>query len=55
MNRKLPIEIQSIERAIGENRVYIDKTDMIYNLINSEDYCFLSRPAESFGKNCLVL
>lgn len=51
--KKLPIGIQTFEKIIKENYLYIDKTKQIYNFMNSGDYFFLSRPRR-FGKSLLV-
>lgn len=51
--QKLPIGIQSFEKLRTENYVYVDKTELIYKLIESGDYYFLSRPRR-FGKSLLV-
>lgn len=42
--KKLPIGIQTFEKLIKEEFVYVDKTTMILRLITSGDYHFLSRP-----------
>lgn len=49
--KKLPIGISTLERIIRDNTLYIDKTKIIYNLIQggSKRY-FLSRPRR-FGKS----
>ena len=49
---KYPIGIQSFERIIKEGYVYVDKTDMVYQLTRGSIY-FLSRPRR-FGKSLLV-
>ena len=49
---KYPIGIQSFERIIKEGYVYVDKTDLIYQLTRGSIY-FLSRPRR-FGKSLLV-
>ncbi|MGC8926503.1 MAG: AAA family ATPase, partial [Myxococcota bacterium] len=51
--KKLPIGIQTFEKIIGENYCYVDKTEIIYRLINSGTYFFLSRPRR-FGKSLLI-
>ncbi|MBS8122291.1 ATP-binding protein [Candidatus Vampirococcus lugosii] len=54
MIKKLPIGIQSFEIMRTENRLYIDKTSNIINLITKgSKYNFLSRPRR-FGKSLLV-
>ena len=49
---KYPIGIQSFEQIIKEGYVYVDKTDMVYQLAQGKIY-FLSRPRR-FGKSLLV-
>ena len=49
---KYPIGIQSFERIIKEGYVYVDKTDLLYQLTRGSIY-FLSRPRR-FGKSLLV-
>ena len=50
---KYPIGIQSFERIINEGYVYVDKTDLVYSLVNSSPIYFLSRPRR-FGKSLLI-
>ncbi|MDR2396049.1 MAG: AAA family ATPase, partial [Endomicrobium sp.] len=40
--KKLPIGIQTFEKLISGNAVYVDKTEDIYKLINSGSVYFLS-------------
>ncbi len=47
------IGIQSFEKLRGENCIYVDKTEQIYNLISTGSYYFLSRPRR-FGKSLLM-
>ena len=49
---KYPIGIQSFEQIIQDGYVYVDKTDLIYQLTRGKIY-FLSRPRR-FGKSLLV-
>jgi hypothetical protein len=49
----LPIGIQSIEKLREGNYLYIDKTDLVYRLVTSGCYYFLSRPRR-FGKSILL-
>jgi len=49
----LPVGIQTFEEVIKQNKLYIDKTELIYNLSNRFKYVFLSRPRR-FGKSLLV-
>lgn len=47
--KKLPIGIQTFSKIREDNFVYVDKTDIAYNLIENYQYVFLSRPRR-FGK-----
>ncbi|MCQ2253234.1 MAG: ATP-binding protein [Bacteroidales bacterium] len=49
--RKYSIGTQTFEKLITENRVYVDKTELIYNLVQYS-CVFLSRPRR-FGKSLL--
>ena len=49
---KYPIGIQSFEQIIKDGYVYVDKTDLIYQLTCGKIY-FLSRPRR-FGKSLLI-
>ena len=51
--KSLPVGIQSFEKLISGNYLYIDKTKYIYDLITSNNACFLSRPRR-FGKSLLI-
>jgi len=51
--KKLPIGRQDFEAIIQENLLYIDKTRQIYELIQSGNLYFLSRPRR-FGKSLLL-
>ena len=49
-----PLGMQTFERIRKENRLYVDKTEYIYRMVNSNSkYVFLSRPRR-FGKSLLV-
>ncbi len=50
---KYPIGIQSFEQIIEDGYVYIDKTALIYDLVDNGKIYFLSRPRR-FGKSLLV-
>ncbi|MEZ4657657.1 MAG: AAA family ATPase [Caldilineaceae bacterium] len=50
MRPKLPIGIQTFAKIRTEDYLYVDKTELIYRLITSGDYFFLSRPRR-FGKS----
>jgi hypothetical protein len=51
--KKLGIGISDFKELINGNYIYVDKTQYIYNLINSGKYYFLSRPRR-FGKSLLI-
>jgi len=51
--RKYPIGIQTFERIRKENYLYIDKTDLVWELTKESPYVFLSRPRR-FGKSLLT-
>ena len=48
--KKIPIGIQAFSSLIKGGFVYLDKTDMIYNIANTKACYFLSRPRR-FGKS----
>ncbi len=50
---KYPIGIQSFETIIEGGYVYLDKTGLVYDLVNNGQVYFLSRPRR-FGKSLLV-
>ena len=53
-NRRLPVGIQSFEKIRKEGYLYVDKTDIIWQLVNiDKTYNYLSRPRR-FGKSVLV-
>lgn len=51
--RKLPIGIQSFEKVREGEYVYVDKTDLLYQLVQSGNPYFLSRPRR-FGKSLFL-
>lgn len=51
--KKLPIGIQTFEKMIDGEFLYVDKTRGIFEMITSGQYFFLSRPRR-FGKSLLV-
>jgi hypothetical protein len=53
MLKKLPIGIQTFEKIIGGDYLYIDKTSLALSLIESYQYVFLSRPRR-FGKSLFL-
>ena len=53
-DRRLPVGIQSFEKIRKEGCLYVDKTDIIWQLANRDKtYNYLSRPRR-FGKSVLV-
>lgn len=52
-NMKYPIGIQTFEKIIEGGYVYVDKTELVYKLVSSGEYYFLSRPRR-FGKSLLT-
>ena len=53
MPQALPIGIQTFEKLRNNNLRYIDKTQLIYDLILNGSSYFLSRPRR-FGKSLLI-
>ena len=51
--RKYPIGIQTFSRIIREGFLYVDKTDLIWNLAHYSTFIFMSRPRR-FGKSLLT-
>ena len=51
--RRYPIGIQTFSRIIREGYIYIDKTDLIWQLAHYATYIFMSRPRR-FGKSLLT-
>ena len=51
--RNLPVGIQSFEKIIENNNLYIDKTEYIYRMAHTGVPYFLSRPRR-FGKSLLL-
>jgi len=52
--RRLPVGIQSFKEIREENYLYVDKSDIVWNMVNLGDkYNYLSRPRR-FGKSVLV-
>ena len=53
-NRKLPVGIQSFKTLREENYLYVDKTDIVWYLVNrGKVFNYLIRPRR-FGKSILV-
>jgi hypothetical protein len=51
--RKYPVGIQTFSEIIRNGLVYVDKTDLVWQLANYAKYIFLSRPRR-FGKSLLT-
>ena len=51
--KKYPIGIQNFESLRKDGYVYVDKTALVYKLVNTGRYYFLSRPRR-FGKSLLL-
>ena len=52
-NKIYPIGIQNFEKIRKEGYFYIDKTALVYQLVKTGSYYFLSRPRR-FGKSLLI-
>jgi hypothetical protein len=53
MLKKLPVNISNFKEMMQENFIYVDKTRIIYDILEREKFLFLSRPRR-FGKSLLV-
>ena len=51
--RRYPIGIQTFSEIIREGYVYVDKTDLVWQLAHYAKYIFMSRPRR-FGKSLLT-
>lgn len=51
--RKYPIGIQTFSEIMKNGFVYVDKTDLVWQLAHYAKYIFLSRPRR-FGKSLLT-
>jgi len=51
--RRYPVGIQTFSRIISEGYVYIDKTDLMWEMTQLSPFIFLSRPRR-FGKSLLA-
>ncbi|MDY3252027.1 MAG: AAA family ATPase, partial [Prevotella sp.] len=49
---KYPVDTDQFQRIREDGKVYVDKTDMMYSLVNKYQYVFLARPRR-FGKSLL--
>lgn len=50
---KLPVGIQDFESLRNDGYIYLDKTPLIWKMVNEGKYYFLSRPRR-FGKSLLM-
>jgi len=53
MKKKLPIGIQTFDKIIDGNYLYIDKTKIALDVVENNQYVFLSRPRR-FGKSLFL-
>lgn len=53
MAKLYPIGIQNFESLREDGYIYVDKTELIYQLVKTGRYYFLSRPRR-FGKSLLI-
>ena len=53
MSKLYPIGIQNFESLRNDGYLYVDKTRLIYQLVKTGRYYFLSRPRR-FGKSLLI-
>ena len=51
--KKCPLGVQTFEKVIEEDLLYVDKTQYIYSLVQNYKYVFFNRPRR-FGKSLLV-
>ena len=51
--KKFPIGVQSFDKLIEEQYVYVDKTALVYDIVKEGGVYFLSRPRR-FGKSLLL-
>ncbi len=51
--RKYPVGIQTFERIIKEGFIYVDKTDLVWQMSHYATFVFMSRPRR-FGKSLLT-
>ncbi|MBQ0049349.1 MAG: AAA family ATPase, partial [Bacteroidales bacterium] len=49
---RYPVDTDQFQKIREQGKVYVDKTDMMYDLANNYDYVFLARPRR-FGKSLL--
>ncbi|MDD5821665.1 MAG: AAA family ATPase [Prevotella sp.] len=53
MMRKYPVGIQTFSEIINGGYIYVDKTDLVWELVHYAKYIFMSRPRR-FGKSLLT-
>ena len=51
--RKYPVGIQTFSEIIREGYLYVDKTDLVWQLAHYAKFIFMSRPRR-FGKSLLT-
>ncbi len=51
--KQLPLGIQNFEKLVLSDNLYVDKTALVLDIVNSFNYVFLSRPRR-FGKSLLI-
>ena len=51
--KNLPLGIQSLQQLRDNNCIYVDKTQLVHQLVTTGSYYFLSRPRR-FGKSLLI-
>ena len=49
---RYPVDTDQFQRIREDGKVYVDKTGMMYSLVNKYQYVFLARPRR-FGKSLL--
>ena len=49
---RYPVDTDQFQKIREQGKLYVDKTDMVYNLANKYEYVFLARPRR-FGKSLL--
>lgn len=50
---RYPIGIQTFRKIVADKYLYVDKTALVYDIVDKYDYVFLSRPRR-FGKSLLL-
>ena len=49
---RYPVDTDQFQRIREDGKVYVDKTDMMFELVDKYQYVFLARPRR-FGKSLL--